>query len=87
MLFFDKESFESQTTQLLNSTVANLSKNQIHTYNVDEDKKSVEFEILPLDNFDNIGGTDFEREDAIAMARIVREERASIQFQRGCSFL
>lgn len=80
MLFFDKESFESQTTQLLNSTVANLSKNQIHTYNVDEDKKSVEFEILPLDNFDNIGGTDFEREDTIAMARLFEKNALQYNF-------
>ena len=81
MLYFDEDIFAEQTRDLLNSTLTGLSTNQIHTYHIDQDKKTVKFDILPLDESDNIkNGKDFGREEAIAMARSFELDKLQYNF-------
>lgn len=77
MLFFDEDEFASQTRDILNRS---LSSNQIHLYSVDQNTKTVKFDILPLDEDDNIPGKDFNREEAIEMARVFGENKLAYNF-------
>ena len=85
MLYFDQDAFESQTTNHLNSTITTeggqtLSLNQIHTYSIDQNKRIVKFDILPMDSSDNFNGKDFERDHAIAMARLFEKNQVQYNF-------
>lgn len=87
MLYFDRQVFEAQTTSYLNGTVATteesgqtMNAQQIHTFSVDQNTKTVQFDILPLDDLDNFGGKDFTREDAMEMARRIEKGHISYNF-------